>query len=209
MEFHQECEWQMHGNEHSNIWVNDGKWRVPDLGKPYEWALYIAQPIHFADWGGWSTRESSSWRTDWEDLELGWKVPATSATNAPIHPAGRVRCWCLQVQEETTCYETTCFKKNDPKWIKQHAAFKLRHEAIKQLGIETWLTELFPRRCPKVKWPCDMDLPYWSFQSQLPRPDDRMIENWSVVWNMAGLRLSIYWLFHHPNWLSLHHFSEG
>ena len=28
-----------------------------------------------------------------------------------------------------------------------------------------------------------------------------------VVWNM--FYFSIYWEFHHPNWLSLHHFSEG
>jgi len=28
-----------------------------------------------------------------------------------------------------------------------------------------------------------------------------------VVWNMNGLWLSIYWEFHHPNWLS--YFSEG
>ena len=31
--------------------------------------------------------------------------------------------------------------------------------------------------------------------------------NWLVVWNI--FYFSIYWECHHPNWLSLHHFSEG
>ena len=30
---------------------------------------------------------------------------------------------------------------------------------------------------------------------------------WLVVWNI--FYVSIYWECHHPNWLSLHHFSEG
>jgi len=34
-------------------------------------------------------------------------------------------------------------------------------------------------------------------------------EYWLVVWNMNLIfhYFSIYWEFHHPNWLSLHHFS--
>ena len=32
-------------------------------------------------------------------------------------------------------------------------------------------------------------------------------EGWLVVWNI--FHFSIYWEFHHPHWLSLHHFSEG
>jgi hypothetical protein len=27
-----------------------------------------------------------------------------------------------------------------------------------------------------------------------------MIENWSVVWNMAFYDFPLYWEFHHPNW---------
>jgi len=170
MEFHQECEWQMHGNEHSNIWVNDGKWRVPDLGKPY---ALLGGGVSLNSSGHCILHSLFTLLTEGlgpqgkaHDEQMGkiWNLVERCQQRQPhpIHPAGRVRC-CLQVQEETTCFqERPASKKNIPKWIKLHAAFKLRHEAIKHLGIETWLTELF-------------------------RPDDRMIENWSVVWNMAGL----------------------
>ena len=33
--------------------------------------------------------------------------------------------------------------------------------------------------------------------------------HWLVVWNMAFMTFPSYWECHHPNWLSLHHFSEG
>ena len=35
-----------------------------------------------------------------------------------------------------------------------------------------------------------------------------LIYSWSLVWTMF-LYVPSYWEFHHPNWLSLHHFSEG
>ena len=207
----------MHGNEHSNIWVNDGKWRVPDLGKPY---ALLGGGVSLNSSGHCILHSLFTLLTEGvgpqgkahhdEQIRKIWNLVERCQQRQPqmLHPAGRVRC-CLQVQEETTCFqERAASKKNDPKWIKLHAAFKLRHEAIKHLGIETWLTELFPRRCPKVKWPCDMDLPYWSFQSQLPRPDDRMIENWSVVWNMAFMTFHYIGNFIIPT-DELHHFSEG
>jgi hypothetical protein len=34
------------------------------------------------------------------------------------------------------------------------------------------------------------------------------IHSWLVVWN-HGILFSIYWEFHNPNWLSLHHFQKG
>lgn len=43
-DFNQEDEWEMHRNEPSNIWVNDDKWVIPDLGKPC--ALHGGGPLN-------------------------------------------------------------------------------------------------------------------------------------------------------------------
>jgi hypothetical protein len=37
---------------------------------------------------------------------------------------------------------------------------------------------------------------------------NRKKHTWLVVWNMAGLWLSIYWEFYHPNWRT-HIFQRG
>ena len=129
MEFHQECEWQMHGNEHSNIWVNDGKWRVPDLGKPY---ALLGGGVSLNSSGHCILHSLFTLLTEGlgpqgkaHDEQMGkiWNLVERCQQRQPhpIHPAGRVRC-CLQVQEETTCFQeeypkvdqTTCSFQASP-----------------------------------------------------------------------------------------------
>ena len=198
MEFHQECEWQMHGNEHSNIWVNDGKWRVPDLGKPY---ALLGGGVSLNSSGHCILHSLFTLLTEGvgpqgkahhdEQIRKIWNLVERCQQRQPqmLHPAGRVRCLPPSSRRNNLLPRTSCFQEEWPKVDQTTCSFQASPWGHQALGHRDLVDRTFPTAMPQGQ----VAVWYGSAILELPVAvaETRWPDDWKLV---GGLEHGFLWL---------------